>query len=287
MSRPSYDGVGFTVEALAQACGFSRQAYYQARCRADRRAEHEAQAIERVEQVRQRHPRMGTRKLYQEHYDTFRACSIGRDALFELLWREGLLIEPKRRGTRTTNSRHGFRTWENLLTEGYTAKRANEVFVADITYLATAEDFCYLALITDAFSRKIVGWDLSKSLSVEGSLRALDRALAQTSRAERKRLIHHSDRGVQYCCHAYIERLEKAGARVSMAAVGNPYENALAERVNGILEQEYRLDAYFGSEAQARRAVQEAVYLYNEERPHRSLAYRKPSQVHAETRLAA
>lgn len=286
MKSETYQERPFTVEELARACGLSRQAYYQAHQREAHRSQQHEQALELVQQVRRRHQRMGTRKLYQEHYEVFRKLKMGRDALFELLAQKGLLIQPKRRRARTTDSRHGLRTWENLLLE-HEASRANEVFVADITYLETAAGFRYLALVTDAFSRKIVGWDLSASLSLEGSLRALKRALAQTSPSERRGLIHHSDRGVQYCCHAYIDQLRRAGVRVSMAAVGNPYENAMAERVNGILKQEYGLDLRFASEAQARRAVQEAVYLYNEERPHLSLAYRKPSEVHAEYRLAA
>lgn len=286
MSQPTYTGSRFTVTELTRACGITRQAYYQAQARSRERTDAEQQALELVAQVRARHRRMGTRKLYQEHYEAFRALGIGRDALFGLLRREGLLVERTRRRRRTTNSRHGFPTWQNLLTD-HKPSRPNEVFVSDITYIETLEGFRYLALITDAYSRKIVGWDLSASLSVEGSLRALEQALKQARPEERQGLIHHSDRGVQYCCHAYTDRLEAVGARVSMAERGNPYENALAERVNGTLKQEYGLDGIFASERQAQRAVREAVYLYNEERPHLALCYQKPSQVHAQHRSAA
>lgn len=154
------------------------------------------------------------------------------------------------------------------------------MFVSDITYLATLEGFSYLALITDAYSRKIVGYDLSSSLSIEGSLRALKMALSQSSKLDG--LIHHSDRGVQYCAYAYTDQLHDCGARISMAETGNPYENAQAERVNGILKQEYGLDAVFVSRYVVERGVHEAVRLYNEKRPHLALNYRKPSQVHAE-----
>lgn len=286
MSASAYAGPGFTVDELARQCGISRQAYYQARARQHDQEEREKQALRLVREVRSRHPRMGTRKLYQEYYATFRRLAVGRDALFALLRRGGLLVRPRRRRARTTDSRHGFPVWQNLLA-GYAPTRPNEVFVSDITYIETLGGFRYLALITDAYSRKIVGSDLSASLSVEGSLRALEEALGQTTAKEREGLIHHSDRGVQYCCHAYVNRLTGCGARVSMAAVGNPYENALAERVNGILKQEYGLDGVFATDAHAQRAAAEAVYLYNEKRPHLALDYRKPSEMHACYRLAA
>lgn len=286
MSQPTYTGSRFTVAELTRTCGITRQAYYQAQARSRARTDADEQALELVAQVRSRHPKMGTRKLYWQHYESLRALGIGRDALFGLLRREGLLVERKPRRKRTTDSRHGFPTWQNLITD-HKPSRPGEVFVADLTYIETLEGFRYLALVTDAYSRKIVGWDLSASLSVEGSLRALKMALKQTRPQERRGLIHHSDRGVQYCCHRYTDCLHQAGARVSMAEVGNPYENALAERINGILKQEYALDGIFASERQARRAVREAVWLYNEERPHLSLAYQKPSQVHAQHRFAA
>lgn len=282
-------GRRFTVGELAQWCGISRQAYYQARRRRDACAQRQGEALALVRQVRQKHPRMGTRKIYHLHYERFRGLKIGRDALFALLAQEGLLVERKRRTVRTTDSRHGLPTWQNLLIDtdrdGIAFKRPrrpNEVFVSDITYIETLEGFSYLALITDAYSRKIVGWDLCESLSVEGSQRALTMALLQASAAECRGLIHHSDRGVQYCCHHYIEQLEEVGARVSMAQVGNPYENALAERINGILKQEYALGSIFVSRHNAQAAVREAIYLYNEERPHLSLHYQTPSQVHSQ-----
>jgi transposase InsO family protein len=153
----------------------------------------------------------------------------------------------------------------------YRPTRPNEVFVADLTYIETLEGFRYAALVTDAYSRKIVGFDLSLSLSVEGSLRALEMALRQTRKRERRSLIHHSDRGVQYCCRAYRRRLRRAGVRASMSATGDPYENALAERVNGILKLELGLDAVFISEAQVQRVLKQAARLYNERRPHLSL----------------
>ncbi len=150
------------------------------------------------------------------------------------------------------------------------------MIVADITYIDTREGFIYLALLTDVFSRKIVGYDVSDSLAVEGSLRALKMALPEV--ADPKALIHHSDRGVQYCCYAYTDLLQLKGVRISMGEKGNPYENALAERVNGILKLEFLLDQVFPTKAIAREATRESIHIYNFERPHSSIGLRTPAQ---------
>lgn len=287
MSQPSYSRARCSLGSFCALIGVSRQAYYQGRSRQSKREGEDAQALEAVRELRVELPRLGTRKLYHERKEYFRTLHLGRDRLFALLRREGMLVERRRRYVRTTDSRHGFALAPNLLQDADTGAprrptRPNEVFVSDITYIETMEGFRYAALLTDAYSRKIVGYDLSTSLSVEGSLRALNQALSQTTKAERKSLIHHSDRGVQYCCRAYRERLQQAGVRVSMSATGNPYENALAERVNGILKMELGLDALFVTGEQARRAMKQAIRLYNECRPHLALRMRKPSQVHEE-----
>lgn len=292
MQHASYKGNVFPLAVLCREAGLSRQAYYQGQRRIEGRLERHQQAIDVVHQLRRALPRLGTRKLYHEGHDAFRALKLGRDRLFALLRSADLLIARKRRRGRTTDSRHGFGVYQNLLKpadggQAVAITRAHAVFVCDLTYVHTRQGFCYAALVSDAFSRKIVGWDVSRSLSVEGSLRALDQALGQTTPQERRQLIHHSDRGVQYCCGAYQQRLLEAGVRVSMAAAGNPYENAQAERINGILKQEFGLDGVFADVRQARRAFAEAVRLYNEKRPHLALAYRKPEQVHAESRMAA
>ena len=270
--------LGHTIEAICRAHGISRQAYYQGRVRAQQRQRRQEEALKVVRTERQMLPRLGTRKLYHLHQERFEALKLGRDALFDLLRGQGLLIRGKRSRRRTTDSRHGLLTYENLLKD-HQATAPERVFVADITYIETLEGYRYAALVTDAYSRKIVGYDLSASLSIEGSLRALQMALSSVDDATG--LIHHSDRGVQYCSGAYVAVLAQHKARVSMAAVGNPYENALAERVNGILKGEFFLDGLFASEAQARAVLEQAVWLYNERRPHLSLDYRTPSQVHA------
>ncbi len=159
-------------------------------------------------------------------------------------------------------------------------ERVHQVWVGDITYLSTEEGFLYLALLTDAYSRFIVGYDLASSLAMEGCERALEQAIAATPGAVLTGLIHHSDHGVQYSAQRYRARLAGLGIHLSMGAVGNCYENALAERVNGILKLEYGLDATFVTAAQAYQAVQEAIALYNHERPHLALHYATPAAIH-------
>lgn len=259
--------------------GVSRQAYYQARKREVERAAQDHLVLELVQSIRSRHPRLGGRKLYHELQQPMASLGIqrGRDRFFDLLRDNGLLVATKRRGCRTTRS--GLWRCPNLI-DGLTVERVNQVWVADITYILTETGFLYLALITDAFSRFIVGYDLSSSLAVEGCQRALISALKRAGSVTLVGLIHHSDHGVQYAAAAYRDLLENAQILSSMGEVGNCYENALAERMNGILKCEYGLDDLFIDIKQAQQAVHEAVWLYNYERPHLSLNYRKPAKVY-------
>ena len=233
---------------------------------------------EQVRKIRQLHKRMGTRKLWQELLPWIEAegYKVGRDRLFEILRRNGLLVKPRRRQHRTTWAGH----WRcpNLLAE-MTVTRPDQAWVSDITYVETEQGFAYLCLVTDLYSRRIMGFDLSDTLAVEGALRALKMA-CRGAQGPLAGLVHHSDHGVQYTYHAYREALAKQGIRSSMGQVGNCYDNAVAERVNGILKLEYGLDNRFASIRQARRAVREAQWLYNYERPHLSLNYQKPHQVY-------
>ena len=203
---------------------------------------------------------------------------IGRDRFFRWLRTHQLLVRPKRSYIRTTRSNHRFRVYNNL-TVGFNLNSPNQIWVSDITYLRTLKGFCYLALITDAFSRKIVGYDVSDSLELDGCLRALQRALGSVSNPSN--IIHHSDRGFQYCSNPYTDLLKSQGVRISMAAKGNCYENALAERVNGILKDEFNLDVTFENLAQAAKAVHQSVYLYNQQRPHWSINLLTPYEKHA------
>lgn len=232
-----------------------------------------------VQGIRQRHPRMGGRKLYHELQPAMTAFGIsrGRDAFFDLLRDHGLLVPAKRSHRRTT--RPGLWHCPNLLAE-LELVRVQQAWVGDITYITTEQGFLYLALLTDAFSRFIVGYDLSCSLAAEGCLRALNQAIAHSAGDDLKGLVHHSDHGVQYIAWPYCDRLQSLGIQPSMGEVGNCYENALAERLNGILKCEYALDDLFVDDHHAHQAVGEAIWLYNYERPHLSLGYRKPAEVH-------
>jgi transposase InsO family protein len=227
---------------------------------------------------RRKHPRMGVRKLLHKLKSSWlaRGIRIGRDRLFALLRRHGMLVKRKRKGSRTTFP-GGIRS-ENLL-EDREITAPDQAYVADITYLETDQGFRYLALVTDLYSRKIVGWDLSDSLSLEGALRAMRQAVRQR-RHSLSGLIHHSDHGVQYASHDYLDLLTHHGIRSSMGRVGNAYDNAVAERVNGILKLEYLLDHRFPDTQTARKAVEQAIHLYNTDRPHLSLKYRTPEQVY-------
>lgn len=259
--------------------GVSRQAHYQARKQRLQREAEENLVIELVQGIRQRHPRMGGRKLHHELRLPMSALGItrGRDTFFDLLRKYDLLVPPKRSRRRTTWS--GLWRYDNLFTD-LELTQPNQAWVADITYLTTEQGFVYLALLTDAFSRFIIGFDLSSSLATEGCLRAVNKAIKQTAPADLRGLIHHSDHGVQYTAWQYGDRLKSVGIRSSMGEIGNCYENALAERVNGIVKDEYGLDELFVNNEHADLAVQETVWLYNYERPHTSLGLCKPAEIH-------
>ena len=270
---------GIHVSVLCRRVGMSRQNYYAARRLRQRREVDEDMILELVKRERRMQPRLGGRKLlHLVSPDLLEAgVSIGRDRFFELLAEAELLVVPKPSAPRTTNSRHSLPVFSNLLA-GKTLLAPNEAWVSDLTYIRTDEGFMYAALITDAYSRKIVGAHIGDSLEAEGCLLALDQALRELPSG--KAPIHHSDRGCQYCCHEYVERLQSRGLPVSMTQIMHCYENAQAERVNGILKQEYELDRCFRTKSQARAAFEQAVYLYNHRRPHLRLNYRFPSDVH-------
>lgn len=235
--------------------------------------------VEFVQALRHRHPRLGGRKLLHELQPALTGLGLvrGRDAFFDLLRARDLLVPGKTRRPRTTYP--GLWRCANLLTD-LPMTRVHQVWVADITYVTTEQGFLYLALLTDAWSRFIVGYDLSASLAMPGCLRAVQQAIAQTPRALLTGLIHHSDHGIQYMAGPYQAQLQEAGILASMGAVGNCYENAMAERVNGILKNEYALDTLFVDDLHAHTTVEEGIYLYNYERPHLALGYAKPAEIH-------
>lgn len=232
-------------------------------------------------------PRIGTRKLHYLLTDTLQKhkISIGRDKLFDLLEGYGLLVRRrKRKRVNTTNSNHPFRKYPNLV-RSLQALRPNRLWVSDITYIDVAGGFCYLSLVTDAYSRKIVGYCLYPTLKKEGPLQALRMALDSLHNRGNNALTHHSDRGLQYCCGEYISLLESNAMSISMTEKGDPYENAIAERVNGILKEEFAIDAVFDNFEQASSIVENAISIYNQLRPHSSCNYLTPDQAHQQRGL--
>jgi transposase InsO family protein len=256
-----------------------RDAYYKYVARFTLEKVKEKQVIELVKLRRKTLPRTGCRKLHFYLQNDFRKANlkIGRDKLFRILRRNDLLVKPKRASCRTTNSYHHFHKYNNLIKD-LTPTGINQIWVTDITYIRTINGFCYLALVTDLYSRKIVGFDTSDSLELLGALRALKMAIGNADNL--KRLIHHSDRGVQYCSYMYTGELLKRDIGISMTEENHCYENAVAERVNGILKDEFYLDQTFFSTKIAQRAVKNAIKLYNNERLHLSLGYKTPNSVY-------
>lgn len=235
--------------------------------------------MELIQTIRYKQPRIGSRKLFFLLYDDLqRVGKIGRDKFISILRNNNQLVVPKKSYTRTTNSFHRFYKYNNLL-YNKTINRSNHCWVSDITYIRTERGFVYLFLITDYHSRKIVGWDLSNSLSIEGGINALNMAIKQRSQGNQE-LIHHSDRGIQYCSNAYVGLLQKHNIKISMTQENHCYENAKAERVNGILKDEFLLDSTFKDYTTAKKASKQAIETYNELRPHWSLNLQTPSQVH-------
>ena len=202
---------------------------------------------------------------------------VGRDTLFNVLRKYKMLTLRKKYSARTTNSYHRFYKYDNII-KNIEVNRPNQVWVSDITYIRTIKGFCYLALITDMYSRKIVGYDLSDSLELKGCVRALNKAIYQAESI--KGLIHHSDRGIQYCSNVYTQILKRKNIDISMTEENHCYENALAERVNGILKDEFYLDQTFMNTSHAKRAAKNAIKLYNEIRLHLSLDFKTPNMVY-------
>jgi transposase InsO family protein len=219
------------------------------------------------------------RKLKKSLYEEFTKANltVGRDTLFNVLRKYRMLTLRKKYRMRTTNSHHRFYKYGNII-KGIEINRPNQVWASDITYIRTVKGFCYLALITDMYSRKIVGYDLSDSLELNGCVRALNKAIYQAKNI--KQLIHHSDRGIQYCSNVYTQILKRKKIDISMTEENHCYENAMAERVNGILKDEFYLDQTFANVAHAKRAAKNAINLYNEIRLHLSLDYKTPNMVY-------
>lgn len=267
--------------SLSKSCrlfGVSRQGFYQRLQRRRRRQVQLEPVKELVQRVRKRLPRLGTRKLYYLLKEEFQhhGIKLGRDGLFDYLRQQRLLVRPKKNYTKTTNSRHWMKKHSNLYA-GCKLYRPEQAFVSDITYVETDEGVHYLSLVTDAFSRKIVGYHLSHEMKADDVIPALKQAISQ--RAGRQPLMHHSDRGLQYCAYSYQSLLEKHQIQPSMTEGYDCYQNALAERVNGILKQEFLLYRCSTFE-ELKVLIRESVEAYNVFRPHLSLNMKTPQEVH-------
>ena len=233
-----------------------------------------------MDRERKQLPRIGTRKVYHLIKEDLRdqGVKFGRDKLFDLMRLYGLQIKPRKRYTQTTMSKHWLRKWPNII-KGKTAKHKDEVWVSDITYIKTEEGNCYLNMITDAYSRKVMGYAVEDNMETESMIEALK--MAVTHRKDPlKPTIHHSDRGLQYCSKEYALMTTENNIVLSMTENGDPYENALAERMNRTIKEEFGMDRKMKSKEQVKKLVGESIFLYNQKRPHLALQMKTPDQVY-------
>lgn len=274
----------FSHIGLAKLCGWfgiTRQAYYQNSWKAIDVSIEEELVLGEVKRIRVRHVRMGTRKLYDK-MQTFmleHQIKMGRDALFNLLSANHLLVKRRKRRIQTTQSFHWLRKYPNLIRD-FVPTAPNQLWVSDITYWKINGSYVYISFIADAYSHKIVGYHVADSLSSVETIQALKMALSDLGSESHFQLIHHSDRGVQYCHHEYVKLLQDNDIKISMTENGDPLENAIAERVNGIIKEEYLLDYSVKGIKEAKKVLAFAVQLYNEGRPHNSISNHMPNQVH-------
>jgi transposase InsO family protein len=277
-----------SLHVLCKWFGISRQAYYQHERFGSEKFLAYGALLDQVRAIRKRHPRLGVRKLHGMLGSFMRDSGIkmGRDGLFDLLSAHGLLVRVRRCSMKTTHSHHWLKKYPNLTT-GFTSTKPNELWVSDITYWKVANQPAYLSLITDAYSRKIVGYHLSENLHAEQTTKALKMALSGLGKRSEvsEQLIHHSDRGTQYCSSLYVSCLKKSHIKISMTQSGDPLENAIAERINGIIKDEYLLNYKCSCVESARKQLAIAVSLYNNERPHNSLGNLTPEVVHNQHHL--
>lgn len=262
--------------------GYTRQSWYDTKKRQSATQLSEVLLLQEVKKVRNNHKKMGCEKMHgvmqpflQDH-----GIKMGRDKFYFLLKEHGLQVRQKRHIAKTTNSNHLYKRYPNIASD-IELLSSGRLWVSDITYIRTIYGFVYLSLITDAYSRKIVGWSLWRDLTSTGALNALKMAVECETITDK--LIHHSDRGIQYCCYDYVNYLKGSNIGISMTENGDPYENAIAERVNGILKKEYDLYDTFNDYNEALEAVKIAIDKYNNQRPHRSCNMLTPAIAHTKT----
>jgi transposase InsO family protein len=274
------DFKGISLADLCSWFGVTRQAYYQSKKCVQQDLIEQEILLDKISDIRKDHKRLGGRKLYFKIEDFMNEHHIkmGRDAFFNLLRENNLLIKQRKRYHVTTNSNHWMKKYPNLIRE-IEPLGPNNVWVSDITYWKTKGGHYYISFITDAYSRKIVGYHVADTMEAVESVVALKIAIKQLKPGS-EGLIHHSDRGSQYCSSAYVNILKKNGIKISMTENGDPLENAIAERVNGIIKGEYLFDYEIKTLPKAKEILKSVVKLYNEDRPHSSIGNAAPSQVH-------
>lgn len=275
--KDSYRQVSLT--RLCRLLGITRQAYYQHFWYVSDCSTQQQVLLQQVEDIRRFHPVIGGRKLYcmLQPFLLEHQIKIGRDALFDLLAVNKLLVRRKRRHIRTTQSDHWLKKYPNLV-KNWKPSSPQQLWVADITYIPVSTGFLYLNLITDAYSHKVVGYHIGENLGTVNTLKALK--MAVRANPETKDLIHHSDRGIQYCSSEYVNFLKHHHIQISMTESGDPLENPLAERINGIVKHEYLKHYPIKSYPQALELVETAIDRYNRQRPHFSINLLTPSLVH-------
>jgi transposase InsO family protein len=269
-----------SVETICALFGKTRQAYYQRLSYSYQENAEESIVLDLIAELRREMGKMGGRKLWHEINRVYPGA-ISRDKLFDILDRHHLKVNRRKRAVRTTWSASWLHQFPNLVKD-MVLTASNQVWVSDITYIETASGFVYLHLVTDAYSKKIMGWCLSPSLHAEATIRALQMAI-RAAGCDLTGLIHHSDRGCQYCCEKYVKLLQDNGVLISMTQDGDPRDNAIAERVNGILKTEWLYDDHFKGFQDAYIRVAQVINLYNNKRPHLSLNYQTPAQAYLET----
>lgn len=260
--------------------GYSRQYVYKQPKDAAKKLVQQQRVKQLVDRERKQLPRVGTRKIHFLIKDDLQqqGLKFGRDKLFTLMRYYGLQIKPRRRYIQTTMSKHWLRKWPNII-KGIPVNYPNEVWVSDITYLQTEEGNCYLNMITDAYSRKIVGYAVADNMETESMIKALKMAALNKTHSPLS-TIHHSDRGVQYCSQEYELLTAKNNIKLSMTENSDPYENALAERMNRTIKEEFGMDQKLKNREQAYQLVEESIFLYNNKRPHLALNMKTPQQVY-------
>ena len=263
--------------------GIDRQVYYRKIKRRKARQSNASKVVSLVLEIRKTMPRIGAKKLYFLLNRDLKQLKIGRDKFINILRANHLLIIPKRSYHITTNSHHRFRKHQNQILE-LQIQRPEQVWVSDITYIGKRENPCYLSLVTDAYSKKIMGFNVADNMNTESSLIALKNAI-KFRKYKSLSLIHHSDRGLQYCANEYQKLLNKSKIKCSMTQNSDPYENAVAERINGILKQEFDIDKFNKELPIMKALVKNAVEIYNNKRPHYSNHMLTPNQMHKQNKL--